>query len=162
MTNTIDTEDSMDSPSPCSRPMRTITLVEQEGDHGRITWALIEGSDTLFGMDEANVLHAVAQQLARQQKRPTRSIQAISYEAFHSGLHTGRNIGAQEARSIAARERVEAEGVREQAAENLERKHARARAGQAAKKQAKGDNPKTKARSKAEPAKPKRKYVRRK
>lgn len=92
-----------------SRPLRTITLVEQAGDDGLVRWALIESSNTLFGLDEPNVLHAVSQQLFHQQTRRALPIQSISREAFEFGMGTGRRAGAQEERSRTARARVEAE-----------------------------------------------------
>lgn len=95
------------------RQLRTITLVEQKGDDGLIRWVLIEGSTTVFNLDEPNLLHAVSQQVFGIQTHRARPISAISREAFETGMGTGRHIGAQEERGRAARARVQAEEATE-------------------------------------------------
>lgn len=95
------------------RQLRTITLVEQQGDDGLIRWVLIEGSATVFNLDEPNLLHAVSQQVFGIQTHRARPISAISREAFETGMGTGRHIGAQEERGRAARARVQVEEAAE-------------------------------------------------
>lgn len=107
--NENENEDRGQAPDTYARQLRTITLVEQVDSLGRTKWVLIEGSSTIIGLDEPNLLHALSQQVFGMQTHITRSVYDISLDAFHAGHGAGRFEGASEERARASRARVEAE-----------------------------------------------------
>lgn len=89
------------------RPLRTINLIEQRDSSGRISWVLIEGSTTLFDMNEAELLHATSRQLfGVQPYQVVDTVRGHSASAFQHGVNCGRTEERQVAqdRARAARE----------------------------------------------------------
>lgn len=90
------------------RPLRSISLIEQRDADRRVSWTMIEGSDTAFGLDEPNLIHTLTKQLYDLPNRAQGTVKDISFRAFEHGMGTGRQIGASDERSRAARARVDA------------------------------------------------------